>query len=132
MSSTDRQKEFDQEMRLAAQRVQHAWHIEDQPERLLAFTAQWREAGAIRSFLEALERQATPPPASPLADWIGWARRYADTHDPLSAHGLKRIEQNAEAVADASRDDARPTREDWEWYGCGFLRSHLEELVGDE
>lgn len=129
-----RDQEFERELQDAAQRI-HAWSaLKKQPDRLRQFAADWREARALHTFLDALEERLSlsDSATTPLLEWLKWAHAHADALDPLSVQGLVRIRGNAEVVAGLECEGSEPTEDEWELYHNGFLDDHLEELEGQE
>lgn len=112
--------------RHAAQRL-HDWRLgHDQVGQLRAFVEAWREARDVRAFVRALEQTVSPTCA--LAGWAAWARRHAESIDPLSPTGLARLAQNAVLAERASSPGAAPTLEEQEWFHNGFLDPYLAQL----
>lgn len=54
-------------------------------DQLQDLVAQWTKAKAIQSFLDDFERRQSPETGSELANWLEWARDYAQKLDPLSS-----------------------------------------------
>ncbi|MNH37656.1 hypothetical protein D3C79_985820 [compost metagenome] len=78
--------------------------------RLVENLEKWERAGRIRSFVDAVVTDAGARPDADLKQvgaWARWARRHADSLDPLTKPGTISLECQPERVAgiQLGRDD---------------------------
>jgi hypothetical protein len=103
--AAQREREWDAALQRARGRYAEDWR----GKQLEAEVARWRRSEEIRAYCEAAE-SAHPANVS-TADWVAWARRYADRLDPLSAP--PEIPQAPESLRPA---ELRPYLEGWDPY----------------
>jgi hypothetical protein len=79
-------------------------------EALRAEVAQWQHVQQVRAYCDAAEAAHGDVPET--AEWIAWARRYADAHDPLGA--APRAPAAPESVP---AEELQPFLDGWSPYG---------------
>jgi hypothetical protein len=105
-AAAERQRAWQAAMERARER--HGEHL--RAEVLMADVGRWRNATAIRAYCEAA---ASAFPGAPgTAEWIAWARRYADELDPL-----KVAPQMPALPESVPPNELRPYLEGWDPYG---------------
>jgi hypothetical protein len=71
--------------------------------------SQWRQAEEVRTYCDAIEAQYADDEEA--SEWAMWARRYADSIDPLTAPP-----RPPSAPKDVSGEDLRPFLDGWDPY----------------